>query len=314
MMEETPKDNTAAKRGIVDELHRQARKNFPRRKTYVKGLYDLWEIDLVEMKPYARVNGGMKYILTVIDVLSKHAWAVPVRTKTGKDVTSAMLEVFAQTRPRKPKNIHSDRGKEFYNEHFQKLMQSGKINHYSTYSHIKAPVVERFNRTLKTLMWREFGVQGDYKWVSILPQLLQKYNTSIHRTIGMRPIDVRKKHEKELMKKINSSSSSSKTKAVVKFKPGDTVRVSKFKALFAKGYTPSWSTELFTVNSVRNTVPPVYYLSDKEGTPIKGGFYSFELQKTKYPDTYLVEKVLKRKGDKTYVKWLGFDNRHNSWI
>lgn len=92
------------------------------------------------------------------------------------------------------------------------------------------------------------------------------------------------------------------------------VRISKYKSLFSKGYTPNWSTELFLVDRVRTTVPPVYHLRDMEGVPIKGAFYEHELQKTKYPDVYLVEKVLKRKGDKVYVKWLGFDNSHNSWI
>lgn len=203
------------KSGIVYELHKQARKNFPRRKVYAKAIDELWQADLVEMKPYASVNNGKRYILTVIDVLSKFAWAVPVQTKTGKDVTAAMRLVFRLSRPRRPLNLHTDNGKEFYNEDFQKLMRRNRINHYSTFTHLKASVVERFNRTLKNWMWKEFGVQGSYKWIPILSQLLVRYNTRVHRTIGMKPIDVKKQHENDLFQKVNTVTKEGKKK----FKP-----------------------------------------------------------------------------------------------
>ena len=305
-------DTLDVKRGIINELHRPARKKFHRRKVYIKGLNDVWEIDLVEMKPYAKFNGGMKYILTVIDVLSKYAWGIPLRNKNGKDVTAAMEKVFKQSHPRKPKHIHSDQGTEFYNEHFKKLMEKKNINLYSTYTHMKASIVERFNRTLKSLMWKEFGVQGNYKWIKILPELLKKYNTNVHRTIGIRPIDVKRKHVKELLEKVNTINDG--VSRTVKFKPNDIVRISKYKTLFAKGYTPSWTTELFTVDRVRKTIPPVYYLRDMNGDLIKGAFYGEEMQKTRYPDTYLVERVLKRRKNKLFIKWLGMDSSHNSWI
>lgn len=304
-------EEATSKIGIINELHKQARKNFVRRKVYVKSINDLWQADLVVMKPYARVNSGKQYILTVIDVLSKYAWSVPVRTKSGKDVTEGMKQILKEAHPQKPQNLHTDNGTEFYNDEFQKLMKSKKINHYSTFTHLKASVVERFNRTLKSSMWKAFGVQGNYKWINLLPQLLLKYNSRVHRTIGMRPIDVKKKHEKELLEKVNTTTTVS---GKIKFKINDVVRVSKYKTTFAKGYTPSWSTELFIVRQIRKTLPPVYYLRDINGDDIKGAFYSHEMQKTKFPDTYLVEKVLKRKAGRSYVKWLGFDNRHNSWI
>lgn len=299
-----------SKRGIISELHKQVRKNFKRRKVYTKGINDLWQADLVIMIPFARVNNGKKYILTVIDVLTKYAWAVGVQSKSGKDVTNAMKKIFNQSH-QIPKNLHTDNGKEFYNEEFQKLMKNKNINHYSTFTPLKAFAAERFNRTLKNWMWKEFGVQGTYKWVNILPKLLLKYNSRVHRTTGMKPIDVKKIDEKRLLKKVNATESDG---ATAKFKINDVVRVSKYKTIFAKGYTPSWSTELFTVVKIRKTIPYVYYLRDIDGNEIKGGFYAQELQKTKYPDVYLVEKVLKRRAGKSYVKWLGFDNKHNSWI
>lgn len=312
-----------AKRGIVEELHKQARKNFPRRKVLVKGIDNLWQIDLVDMQRHARVNGGYKYILTVVDGLSKFAWAVAVRDKRGESVTTAMKEVFSQSKPRIPINIQCDAGLEFYNTHFKALMKKYDINMYSTFSALKASLVERFNRTIKGWMYKEFAVQGSYKWLKLLPSLISKYNNSVHRTIAMRPVDVVKsRDEKRLLRKLYYSERKNKKKkdktgfyVTTRFKENDIVRVSKYKTLFEKGYMPSWSTELFVIKSVRRqSSPPVYVLRDMEGETIKGTFYEEELQKTKYPDTYLVERVLRKKGNKAYVKWLGFSSRHNSWI
>ncbi|XP_071055718.1 uncharacterized protein [Onthophagus taurus] len=99
-----------------------------------------------------------------------------------------------------------------------------------------------------------------------------------------------------------------------KFRVGDTVRISKYKHVFDKGYLPNWTAELFKIVKVKITDPISYLLEDVRGQPIKGAFYDFELQRTAQPNVYLVEKVLKRKKDKLYVKRLGFDSSHNSWI
>ena len=90
-------------------------------------------------------------MLTVIDVSSKYSWAIPVKKKTGEDVTAAVKSVLRESR-RVPKNLHTDRGKEFYNKNFQALMTKYGINLYSTYSNLKASICERFNRTLKNEM------------------------------------------------------------------------------------------------------------------------------------------------------------------
>lgn len=99
-----------------------------------------------------------------------------------------------------------------------------------------------------------------------------------------------------------------------RFSIGDHVRISKFKHLFEKGYTPNWTTEIFTIERKQSTNPRTYLLRDSQGHSIKGGFYESELQRTKYPNVYLVERVLKRRGDEEFVKWLGFDSTHNSWV
>lgn len=99
-----------------------------------------------------------------------------------------------------------------------------------------------------------------------------------------------------------------------KFRVGDHVRISKYKGDFYKGYTPNWSTEIFTITKINHTTPPTYYIADRKNHSILGSFYEYELQRTKFPDLYLIEKVLKRKGNRLFVKWLGLSNEENSWV
>ena len=98
-----------------------------------------------------------------------------------------------------------------------------------------------------------------------------------------------------------------------KFKVSDHVRISKSKNIFVKGYTPNQPEEVFVVNKIKNAVPWTYVVSDLNGEEITGSFYEKELQKTSQ-ENFRIENVLKRKGDKLYVKWKGYDNRFNSWI
>ena len=98
-----------------------------------------------------------------------------------------------------------------------------------------------------------------------------------------------------------------------KFKVCDYVRISKYKNIFAKGYTENWSEEVFVVIKIKNTVPWTYVISDLNGEPILGSFYEKELEKTNQ-EKFRLEKVLKIKGDKLFVKQKGYDNLFNSWI
>ena len=198
-----------------------------------------------------------------------------------------------------------------FNKHFKDLMAKYNINHYSTYSIMKASIIERFNRTLKGMMWKEFSSNGSYHWLNIYKDLINKYNRKVHRTIKMSPVKVNSKNEKMLLETVYNNL---KIYKISKFNVGDYVRISKYKHVFEKGYTPNWTTEIFKVKEVKNTYPTTYILEDYQGNPIKGGFYDEELSKTQFPNTYLVEKIIKTKGDRVYVKWLGFSNQHNSWI
>lgn len=299
---------------VIQELHRPARKNFPRRNTVLKGINDLFQSDLVEMIPHSKLNKGYKYILTLINCFSKMAYAHPLKTKTGKEI-SYVMERLMKRNSLKFKNLQTDNGKEYYNLNFSNLMKKYKINHYSTKSEMKAAIIERFNRTLKTAMYKEFSMRGAYKWIDILTNLIKNYNNRVHRTIGMKPNLVNKNNEKSVLNNIlRSTKVKAEKKPPSQFLEGDKVRISKYKGVFTKGYLPNWSNEVFEIFRVQPTIPQTYLLKTNNGELVQGGFYGHELLRSKTGDVYLIEKIIKRKGDKYLVRWLGFDKSQDSWV
>lgn len=295
---------------VVNELHKPARKNFKRRRTIVKGLDDLWQMDLAVMGQ-GHENNQFRYILVMIDCFSKYVWTKPLKTKSGKEIMQAVGDIFKDSK-RIPKNLQSDQGTEFYNAGFNSLMKKHNINHYNTFSTKKAAIAERVIRTLKEKLYKYFSLNGSYRWIDILPEITNNYNKQRHRTTGMKPCEINKKNEKIILRSAYNHIKLATN--LQKFKVGDIVRISKYKHVFEKGYTPNWTTELFKIIRVRITNPVTYLLEDFHGTPISGGFYTEELQKAKYSDIYLVEKVLRKRQNKVLVKWLGLDKSHNSWI
>ena len=139
----------------------------------------------------------------------------------------------------------------------------------------------------------------------MLDDIVNKYNDTVHRTIKMKPIDITGDY---YIKSNGAAFNEDLNKKDPKFKLGDHVRTSKYKKIFAKGYTPNWSEEVFVSNKIKNAVPWTYVISDLNGEEITGSFYEKELQKTNQRG-FRIEKVLKKKGDKLYVKLKGYNNR-----
>ena len=133
-------------------LHKPRRIRFPRRKTYSKGIADLYQIDLADMSALSPFNDGMRYLLTCIDVFSKRAWVVPIRTKSGVDVAEAFEKIVSEL---KCNMVQSNKGTGFLNSTFQSMLRRHGIHFYTSENEdLKASVVERFNRTPKTKMYR----------------------------------------------------------------------------------------------------------------------------------------------------------------
>ena len=224
----------AKKVQLVKELHKPARKNYQCRHVDIRGMDETWQAHLVEMQPYEKENKGCKYSLTIIDIFSKFAWAVPVKSKKGEDVTAEMKSVLEKGRV--PENFNVDRGRVFYNLYFENLIKQYNINLYSTFTNLKASICERFNRTLKNKMWMQFSLQGNYKWLDILKDLISSDNDTKHRSIGMKTKDVTKQNEKILLFSVYKNYSMKQAVKKPKLKVGDIVRISKFKHLFEKGH------------------------------------------------------------------------------
>ena len=142
-------------------------------------------------------------------------------------------------------------------------------------------------------------------YIDKLDHIVNEYNNTYHRTIKIKPVDVKDNTYIDFDKEVSDKDP--------KFKVSDHVRISKYKNIFAKGYTPIWSEEVFVIKEVKNTVPWAYVISHLKGEENVGTFYEKELQKT-YQQEFRIEKVIKTKVDKLYVKWKGCNSLFNSWI
>ena len=139
------------------------------------------------MQKFSKWNKGYRYLLNIIDVFSKFAWSIPIKNKTGNTITESFDDVIKKSK-RKPKFIWVDQGSEFYNKTFKDWLKKNNIEMYSTFNEGKAVVIERFNRTLKSKMWKQFTVQNNTVWYNILDDLIKKYNNTKHSSIKMKPI------------------------------------------------------------------------------------------------------------------------------
>ena len=176
---------------------------------------------------------------------------------------------------------------------------------YSTYNEGESVVAERFIRTLRNRIYKLMTAVSKNVYFDVLIDIVDKYSTTYHRTIKMKPIDVKSDSYAEYNVDSNEQDP--------KFKIGDHIRISKYKNIFAKGNTPNWSEEVFVIRKIKSTVPQTCVISDLIGERTVGTFSEKELQKTNQKG-FRIEKVIKRKGDKRYVKWKGYDNSFNSWI
>ena len=291
----------------VYTLHKPIRHRFKTRRVLVSNIDDQWQADLVDMQKLSKYNKNYNYILTVIDIFSKFAWAIPIKKKTGEEILKAFNIIFKYRRPMK---IHTDKGLEFINKPKQNLFQKLGIHWFTTENETKAQVVERFNRTLKSKMYKYFTANNTKTWIDIIHDLIFNYNNSYHRSIKMTPVEASlEKNSKSVYDSLFPNEKIGKLKG--KFKVGDRVRISKKRKDFTKGYLPNFTEEIFVILKVLETDPPTYILNDMNDEIIKGSFYEQELVKYEN-DAYEIDKIIKRKKDKSLVKWKGYIEP--SWI
>ena len=170
-------------------MHKQRRVHFPRRSVIVHDIDNIWSADLVDMQIFSKYNKNFKFLLTVIDLFSRYAWIVPLKNKTGASVRDASQHITETSSRRSPRKLWVDEGKEFYNSIMKKWLVDMDIHMYSTHNEGKAVVVERFNRTMKSRMWRHFAASSTNIYINVLPKLLEDYNNAKHQSIGMTPTE-----------------------------------------------------------------------------------------------------------------------------
>ena len=254
---------------------------------------ETWSADLIDKSSLSKYNNNYKFILTVIDIFTKYAWDIPLKSKSGLSITNGFKIVLGEHpqggfEVRKPEKLWVDRGSEFYNKTFISLLkeyETGKaasgIELYSTYSDLKAVFIERFNRRLLHIINKPMFINGDGNWINILNDAVITYNNNIHSTINMTPVDASNNPDKV---KYTFSYKNIKGKtgyAQPKFKVGDYVRNAdkRNRELFKK------------INEVLKTQPPTYKIEDINGEVIEGKYYEQELLKSEF-DIESINKVL----------------------
>ena len=210
--------------------------------------------------------------------------------------------------------IQTDKGSEFLGKPLQAWFKENNVHFFvSENDDIKCSIVERFNRTLKTKLWRYFTHKNTLTFLDVLNDFVESYNNSYHRAIKMTPNEaLNSKNTATVWNNLNPISPLTRPP---KFKKGDTVRISKTRQIFKKGYLPSWSEEIFTISKQMHTEPYTYKLIDWNREELKGSFYEYELQIFSKQDEYhVIEKVLKKRKNKIFVKWRGYPDKFNSWV
>ena len=263
---------------LAEELLKTIRHKFKRRRVFVYNIDDIWSADLKDMQSVSKQNKGFKYLLTVIDLFSKFAHTIPLKSKNADVMIEAFKKLF---KTRKPAKLWTDQGSEFINRNFKKFLEQNNIELYHVFNEGKANVIERFNRTLGEMIQKHMTTNQTTEYIDVLQKILQEYNNRYHTSIKMTPFQATNPENKSIvLNNLYSKIQSLSSKPTLNV--GDRVRIQKYKNIFEKGYTPKWTKEIFVVNKVNKTNPITYKIKALSEEPILGSFYAEELQKTKF--------------------------------
>ena len=243
-------------------MYKPVIKTFNKRKVYSQFRDNIWGVDLADMQSLSRKNKSIKYLLCAIDLFSKKLIPLIPFVIPGISIVNAFNKINQSNR--KPNKIWVDQGGEFYNRVFKKWLSDNDIIMYSTFNEGKSVVAERFIRTLRNKLYKHMTATDKNVYYDVLDDVVNEYNNTKHNTVKMKPIDVGDN------KRVYIDGHNEKDS---RFKVGDRVRIFTFKNIFAKGYTPNWSTEILIINKINDTVPDTYNLKDLNGEEIIGSFY-----------------------------------------
>ena len=263
------------RRNATSSLFRQVRHKFPRRRIKAYFPFQMMMSDTINYRSYGMPdNRNYKYIMVLIDVFSKQAWARPMKRMTDIDATVAM-ESMLNAVPDLPATLITDLGTEYYNRKMSSLFGRLGIKHYSIRGPHKASVAERFIKTLKSRLERYFWQKRTHNWIDVLDQFISNYNSTYHRSIKMAPIQVTEENRAEVFRTLYPKD---KDPTPPRLHKGDRVRLLKQKGLYEKGYTRAWSTSIYIITKAFSDSGVDYYeVSDLEGNKLPRRKYYWEL-------------------------------------
>jgi hypothetical protein len=258
-------------------LHKPQRHIFKRRPVMCPTIDYMWQADLIVYKDYSRQNHGFRNILITVDCLSKMIFTEPLKSKTAQSVHDGLLVIFKRSK-RSPSKIQSDFGGEFWGGITKNMLAARKITLYKSFSKLKASVVERYVRRVKSVIARNMTHRNTKNWVDYLQDITTSINNSFNRSILMAPSKASKINESLVWHNLYDKVIKAKV-LKPKYVVGQNVRISRGRILFRKGYEETYSREIFRIRAITMLRPiPVYILEDLKGERLEGsGFYEQEL-------------------------------------
>ena len=299
-------------------LHRGVKRKFPKRKIITPYAGYQVDVDSAYMMDHVDKNDGYGYFIAAIDCFSKLAFTAAVKSLKAVEV-SKVLETLLLKFPFKIERCRTDIGSEYKSHLTQKMFKKLKIKHFFAYNtETKSSIAERFFRSFKAILYRYMTANNTHRWVDALENLTTTYNNTYHRTIKRPPATVTKADEHTLWKLVYEKSGKTIPPAKFTFELNDTVRLSTVKGKFDREFHQKWTREYFLISErlIKQGIA-VYRVKDLHNEPVTGTFYASELQKiivNEDEDKYIIEKIVKRKGNKCLVRWLGWGKKFDTWL
>ena len=236
------KNENMSDQQLAEDLHKPIIRKFKKRKVHSPFTGNFWDADLADMQLISKFNKRIRFSFCVTDIFSKCAWVFPLIDKKGISITNSFQKVFKKSNC-KANKIWVDKGCEFYNKSMKSWLEKNAIEMYSTHNEGKLPVAKRFIRNLKNKIYKYMTSISKNVYIDKLDDIVDKYNNTYHSTIKMKPVDVKSCTYISSIKEINGKD--------LKFKIGDIARILKYKNIFAKGYIPNWSEEVFVIKKIQ---------------------------------------------------------------
>ena len=261
--------------------YRRIKVKYPRRKVLSRGLRYQYQADLVDYSALKRDNRSFTFLLTIIDIFSRFALAIPIKSKKGPHVAAALEKAFKVMKP--PRKLQTDMGKEFYNSHIKRVLNRYRVHHFSTDQPLKAQIVERFNRTLRETIKQSMAYRKSLDYISVLSDFLYGYNARPHSAfLPFAPREVNKNNEAQVHE-LQYGEYLRQQKAKHKYSIGDHVRKAINKGAFSKSYKfKNFSEKLYEIIDTVHTRPPMYRLKDlRTGNVLDGAVYQEQIQRVR---------------------------------